>query len=160
MSDTKYAGFWLRFVAIIIDGIILWIVNMILLTPVLGMLGMNLAAGGFDFASMSEGDVIEMATTFVKAAVLGSIVMRVVDLLYHSAMEASKFQGSVGKIALGLKVTDKNGDKLSFVTALLRNLGKIVSGMILFIGYIMAGFTEKKQALHDMFVGTLVVKKN
>jgi uncharacterized RDD family membrane protein YckC len=132
---------------------------MILLSPVLGMLGMNLASGEFDFASMSQGDVVEMVTTFVKAAVLGSIVMRVVDVFYHSLMETSKFQGSVGKIALGLKVTDKNGAKLTFVTAFLRNLGKIVSGMILFICYIMAGFTDKKQALHDMFVGTLVVKK-
>ena len=105
MSVNNYAGFWLRFVAIIIDGIILWIVNMIILSPVMGMIGLNLATGGFDFSSMNEGDIIQMATTLIQAAVLGSIVMRVVDLLYHSAMESSKFQGSVGKMALGLKVT-------------------------------------------------------
>jgi len=60
---------------------------------------------------------------------------------------------------LGLKVTDMNGEKLDFSKSLIRNLGKIISGIILYIGYIMAGFTEKKQALHDMIASTLVVKK-
>jgi uncharacterized RDD family membrane protein YckC len=62
-------------------------------------------------------------------------------------------------MVLGLKVTDVNDGKLDFIKALVRNLSKIISGMILLIGYIMAGFTEKKQALHDMIAGTLVVKK-
>jgi uncharacterized RDD family membrane protein YckC len=80
-------------------------------------------------------------------------------ILYHSLMESSGKQGSVGKMVLGLKVTDLNGGKLDFVKALIRNAGKIVSYLILLIGYIMAGFTEKKQALHDMIASTLVVKK-
>lgn len=157
MSENKYAGFWLRFVAYIIDYIILYVINLIIIAPVLGMVGMG--AASMDFQSMTEGDIITMVTSILMAVVAGSIVLMVVNLLYYTLMEASKFQGTVGKIVLGLKVTDKDGGKVSFVTALLRNLGKIVSGAILLIGYIMAGFTEKKQALHDMFVGTLVVKK-
>jgi uncharacterized RDD family membrane protein YckC len=74
-------------------------------------------------------------------------------------METSKYQGTIGKIALGLKVTDMNGDKLDISKSLIRNLGKIISGIILYVGYMMAGFTEKKQALHDIIAGTLVVKK-
>lgn len=65
----------------------------------------------------------------------------------------------MGKIALGLKVTDMNGQKIDFVKALTRNIAKILSAILLLIGYIMAGFTEKKQALHDVLTGCLVVKK-
>lgn len=65
----------------------------------------------------------------------------------------------MGKLALGLIVTDENGGKLDLVKALIRNVSKIISSMILLIGYIMAGFTEKKQALHDIIAKTLVVRK-
>jgi uncharacterized RDD family membrane protein YckC len=74
-------------------------------------------------------------------------------------MESSKFQGTVGKLALGLKVTDESGAKLDFIKALTRNLCKIVSSVILLIGYIMAGFTAKKQGLHDIIAKTLVLRK-
>jgi uncharacterized RDD family membrane protein YckC len=74
-------------------------------------------------------------------------------------MESSKYQATVGKLALGLKVTDMDGNNLDFVKALVRNICKIISGMIMGIGYIMAGFTDKKQGLHDMIANTLVVKK-
>jgi uncharacterized RDD family membrane protein YckC len=69
----------------------------------------------------------------------------VLQILYYSFMEASKYQGTVGKIALGLIVTDTNGAKLDFTKALVRNLCKIISGIILCIGYIMAGFTDKNR---------------
>ncbi len=161
MSDTKYAGFWLRFVAILIDGLILGAINFVLLTPIMGMIGMDLASGMSyeNIQAMDYSDIVGVIKTFVMAVALGNLVALAVKVLYNSFMEVSKFQGSVGKLALGLKVTDANGGKLTLVKAVLRNLGKIVSGMILLIGYIMAGFTEKKQALHDMFVGALVVKK-
>ena len=161
MSETNYAGFWLRFVAIIIDGLILGAINFVLLAPVMGMIGMDLASGmSYDnMQGMDYSDIVGTLKTLVMAVALGNLVGLVVKILYNSLMEASKFQGSVGKIALGLKVTDASGNKLSLVKAILRNIGKIVSGMILLIGYIMAGVTEKKQALHDMFVGALVVKK-
>jgi len=159
MSETKYAGFWLRFVAYIIDYIILYVINLIIIAPVLGIIGISTPGAAMDMGSMTEGDILQMVQTVLMAVVAGSIVLMIVNILYYTIMEASKFQGTVGKIALGLKVTDSDGNKLDFVKAFLRNLGKIVSGAIIMIGYIMAGFTEKKQALHDMFVGALVVKK-
>jgi uncharacterized RDD family membrane protein YckC len=61
-------------------------------------------------------------------------------------------------MALGLKVTDTEGRQISFARASGRHFAKILSGMILLIGYIMAGFTERKQALHDVIAGTLVVR--
>jgi uncharacterized RDD family membrane protein YckC len=75
-------------------------------------------------------------------------------------MESSQYQGTFGKMALGLIVTDLEGRPLSFARASGRFFGKIITGMIPFgIGYIMAGFTEKKQALHDMIAGCLVLRK-
>lgn len=160
MENSNYAGFWLRFVAIIIDGIIISILQSVVIMPIFAMLGFGFATtSGFDFNNVSEEDVVGMAVAFIAAVSAIMTVSFVIQTLYFSLMESSKHQATVGKMALGLKVTDTNGDKLDFVKALLRQLGKIVSGMIFLIGYIMAGITDKKQALHDMIAGALVVKK-
>jgi uncharacterized RDD family membrane protein YckC len=74
-------------------------------------------------------------------------------------MESSAWQGTLGKKALGLTVTDLEGRRISFGRATGRYFAKIISTLILCIGYMMAGFTERKQALHDMIAGTLVLRK-
>jgi uncharacterized RDD family membrane protein YckC len=79
--------------------------------------------------------------------------------LYFAMMESSNKMATLGKMAIGIKVTDLNGNRISFGRATGRYFAKILSGMILMIGYIMAGFTEKKQALHDMIASCLVVMK-
>jgi uncharacterized RDD family membrane protein YckC len=78
--------------------------------------------------------------------------------IYEAAMESSSRQATLGKMALGLKVADEQGRRISFARATGRYFAKIISGMILLIGYIMAGFTARKQALHDMIAGTLVTR--
>ena len=152
----NYAGFWKRFGAIIIDGILLWIVQWIALTPILTSMGLVT-----DMTNMASGDVDPMAmlTKLMAIFSISGLISWVVNLLYFSFMESSKFQATIGKLALGIKVTDLGGQKLDFFKALVRNISKIVSSFILLIGYIMAGFTEKKQALHDMIAGTLVINK-
>lgn len=160
MSSPTYAGFWLRFVAYLIDYIIVYVAQSFVLAPIFGALGLSIFAAPniFDDSMSSE----EAIGIFAAAASLLSVAIFVsfaIQILYFSIMESSKSQATVGKIALGLKVTDMNGNKLDFGKALLRNVGKIVSSFILGVGYIMAGFTEKKQALHDMIGGALVVKK-
>lgn len=127
MGDKQYAGFWLRFVALIIDGFILFVVNWAL---------------GRIFGAGSE-----------------SILNTLVSWLYFSLMECSKKQGTLGKMALAIKVTDLSGERISFGRATGRFFAKIISGFILLIGYFMAGWTEKKQALHDMIASSLVVRK-
>jgi uncharacterized RDD family membrane protein YckC len=93
-------------------------------------------------------------------AYFGAILLIIVALwLYYALMESSSKQATLGKLALGIVVTDLNGNRISFGRATGRYFGKIVSGMIFAIGYIMAGFTEKKQALHDMIASCLVVLK-
>jgi len=157
--NTNYAGFWMRFLAWIIDYIIIYVAQAFIVVPVLGVVGFNFANKIASGQDMAEGDAIAMVMTAVAAASAVALLVIVLQILYYSLMEASKYQGTVGKIALGLIVTDANGAKLDFTKALVRNLCKIISGIILGIGYIMAGFTDKKQALHDMIASTLVVKK-
>jgi uncharacterized RDD family membrane protein YckC len=76
--------------------------------------------------------------------------------LYEAFMESSSYQATLGKMIFGMKVTDLNGNRISFERATGRHFAKWLSAMILFIGYIMVGFTERKQGLHDLLAGTLV----
>lgn len=131
MDDVRYAGFWLRFVAYLVDGVLLWVVNLII-----GLLFGNTAGLG-----------------------AASIIEVVFAWLYFSLMESSSTQATLGKMLLGIKVTTLDGERIGFGRATGRYFGKILSGLILCIGYMMAGWTSQKQALHDMIASTLVVKK-
>jgi len=138
---VEYAGFWLRFCAAFIDGIILGIGGFIV-----GMGVGVLIVIGF------QGD--DLAIQIVSQTV--GIVM---SWLYAAFMESSQMQATLGKMAIGIKVTDVAGNRITFGRATGRFFAKYLSMLTLLIGYIMAGFTEKKQALHDMLAGTLVVRK-
>jgi uncharacterized RDD family membrane protein YckC len=135
-SIVEYAGFWKRFAALIIDSIIITIVTYIIYLMIPAML-----SGG-----RPESEVF-----------LGWIVWMIVNWLYEAVMESSSGQATLGKMALGIIVTDYEGKRISFGRATGRLFAKIISGLLLLIGYIMAGFTERKQALHDMIAETLVV---
>jgi uncharacterized RDD family membrane protein YckC len=152
----NYAGFWLRLVAILIDGIILSILQFVVLAPILAAIGIGASN---EIANGSDADTVALAAQL--AALFGTVglIGQAVNILYFSFMESSKYQATVGKLALGLIVTDLNGGKLDFVKALIRNVSKIISTITLGIGYLLAAFTDKKQALHDMIASTLVVKK-
>ena len=82
----------------------------------------------------------------------------VVGWLYYAGMESSARQATLGKMALGLAVTDLSGQRVSFLRATGRYFAKILSALILLVGFVMVAFTEKKQGLHDMIASTLVVK--
>lgn len=157
--NTNYAGFWIRFVAIIIDGILISIVRAFLVVPVLAMIGISFASEAQNFDPNNMDQLMPMIATIIAAAGAIALLSTVIWVLYGTLMEASKYQATIGKLALGLIVTDINGAKLDFSKSLVRNLGKLLSNFILLIGYIMAAFTEKKQGLHDIIAGTLVVKK-
>jgi uncharacterized RDD family membrane protein YckC len=138
-----YAGFWLRFAALMIDMVIFFVFNAI----VLGILGIN-------FINSSDP---EAALT----GVLGYYgIIQIGAILYFTLMESSAWQATLGKRAVGIIVTDLNGQRISFPRALGRYFGKILSGIVLLIGYIMAAFTDRKQALHDLVASTLVIKGN
>jgi uncharacterized RDD family membrane protein YckC len=157
--NTSYAGFWLRFVAIIIDGIIVGVAQSFIIIPILAAVGIGFAGGMHNMDMSNPDDVMGMVGGIMAMAGTYWILAMTIQILYFSFMESSKFQATFGKLALGLMVTDMSGGKLDFGKAFVRNLCKIISNFTLLIGYIMAGFTEKKQALHDIIAGTLVVKK-
>lgn len=157
--NTPYAGFWLRFVAYVIDYIIIYVVQSFIFIPVLGLLGITFASNVENMENMSDAEALGMMGSFMAIAGATALLTTIIAILYWSLMESSKYQATVGKLALGLKVTDMEGKSLDLTKSIIRNACKIISGMIILIGYIMAGFTEKKQGLHDIIAGTLVVKK-
>lgn len=155
--SSPYAGFWLRFVAHLIDGAIIGVV----LLMALGFLAVFTGLGAVIHnlhAGEDPGAIFALlGVTFILALVGVGVIG---GWLYYALMESSSWQATLGKKALSLQVTDLAGRPISFGRASGRHFSKIISGLIPFaIGYIMAGFTEKKQALHDMIASCLVIRK-
>jgi uncharacterized RDD family membrane protein YckC len=88
----------------------------------------------------------------------GSLLSIVLGWIYFAGMESGSGQATVGKKAMGLKVTDSNGHRIGFGQATGRHFGRYISAIILCIGYLMMLWDDKKQTLHDKMAGTLVVK--
>lgn len=153
---VHYAGFWRRFAAYLIDHILLGVVSFLMFIPALAFLGIGIGT------SMTEEDIGTGAgfiLAFVAAYVAAILFILIARWIYYALMESSNLQGTLGKMALGIKVTDLQGNRVTFGRATGRYFGRILSSLILEIGFIMAGFTEKKQALHDIIAGCLVVMK-
>jgi uncharacterized RDD family membrane protein YckC len=140
---VKYAGFWKRFAAYFLDMIIVgsvaWVVSF-----VIGFIIGLMFAGSFES---------ELLLLFLVPVIL------ILDWLYFALMESSSKRATLGKMALGIIVTDLEGKRISFGRATGRFFSKILSGIIIYIGFIMVAFTDKKQGLHDMTAGTLVIAK-
>jgi uncharacterized RDD family membrane protein YckC len=158
LPPLPYAGFWLRFVAYFIDSLLIGaVMGVILVIAVIGM-------GGLAFIRtlpdrFNSNDPALIAPFFVLYFLLIGVTLAG-GWLYYAMMESSPRRGTFGKVVMGLTVTDLNAQQITFGRASGRFFAKIVTGLIpLGIGYIMAGFTEKKQALHDMIASCLVLKK-
>jgi uncharacterized RDD family membrane protein YckC len=145
---VRYGGFWIRFVAAIIDGILVQVV----VVPVGALLGGMIGVAGVAARMPGEG-------TRLVAVIVGAALGLLASWIYEAAMESSSLQSTLGKMIFGMKVTDLNRNRISFARATGRHFAKYLSSMILFIGYIMAGFTERKQALHDIIASTVVVRR-
>src|SRR5689334_15563282 len=142
MSEPEYrfAGFWWRLLAYLIDSFIFWIVEGI----IGALIWVRLAAS----SKSQDGAPADFA--------LFSIIW---VWLYYALLEGSYWRATPGKKACGLIVTDKNGERISCGRAIGRHFAKFLSALILMNGFIMAGCTRRKQALHDLICGTLVLKK-
>jgi uncharacterized RDD family membrane protein YckC/type II secretory pathway pseudopilin PulG len=138
-----YAGFWKRVGAYLIDSILLW-GSAFALGVVIGIAG----------EGKGEDSLANLAGAWVPLASVGLFVV------YYALMESSARQATLGKLALGIKVTGADGRRIGVGRALARYFGKFISSAILGIGFMMAGWTGRKQALHDMIAGTLVVDRN
>jgi uncharacterized RDD family membrane protein YckC len=137
-DNVVYSGFWRRFAAYLIDLVIVSLVVLILSAT----MGFSVGIGGVGGPG---------------ASVLGILIAVAAPWLYWAGMESSKHQATIGKMAMGMAVTDQFNNRISFLRASVRYYGKLLSGLTLLIGFIMAGFTQRKQALHDMLAGSLVV---
>jgi len=146
---VRYAGFWKRLAALLIDSFILAIPGGVLGAVTGAIAGMVLGAQG-----ASQQTILSVCQ------VLGFITGVTMRLLYFSLMESSSRQATLGKMVLGIIVINKSGERLSFGHAVVRHFAKFVSVITLCIGYIMAAFTGRKQALHDLIVSTYVIDKN
>jgi len=137
-EGLPYGGFWVRLAAHFVDGFIIG-VGVFVIAFVLGFAATMLGSGG--------GEVVSTGIS------LGMVVM---SQLYHAYFVSSAKMATPGKRLCGLFVTDLEGHRLSFGRALWRNVAALFSYLTLYIGFIMAAFTERKQALHDKIAGTLV----
>ena len=137
-DEQQYGGFWARAVALVVDNAVVFVVLLVV------AFAMGMVAGILGMEGMAE--------------IIGWVAMTVVPFLYWPLLESSGWQATVGKRLMGLQVTDLEGNRLSFVHALLRAFAKIVSGIPFGIGFLIAAFTARKQALHDIIVKTLVVR--
>ena len=140
VSEYAFAGFWKRFIAYIIDAILFSLAFALIIS----MLGGSI----FSFNS-------ESPTAFGAAGIY--LMDYPAWWLYFALMESSNSQGTIGKKIMGIKVTDREGQPVRFAQATGRHFSAVISQMIFSIGYLMAAFTARKQALHDMVAGTLVV---
>jgi len=138
-----FAGFWRRFAAYTIDAVIIGFV----MNSMYWFIRNQIQIG-------SSFDVSENMTN-----VIFSLLNGIFCWCYFSGMESSPLQATLGKWLVGIYVTDMEGNRIGFGKATGRFFSKIISAIILTVGYWLAGFTAKKQALHDMIAGSLVLKK-
>jgi len=138
----NYAGFWIRFAALAIDGFILWIISFFLFIPI-----------GF-LTPKSKDDPFVFLSFMPLIILLQYAIPAVYDTWF-----VGKYGATPGKMACSLKVVVEDGSRVSYLRALGRHFGKWISSMILAIGFIMAAFDDQKRTLHDRICETRVVRK-
>ncbi|TAL74130.1 MAG: RDD family protein [Rhodanobacter sp.] len=148
-----YAGFWKRLAAFIIDTIILSIAFKLLGT----FFGVSAAEEAMKQQMLGGMSLLEAYRGFYLNTWVYSTLTTAITWLYFASLESSAWQATVGKLALGVRVTDLAGHRISFARGLGRYAAKFLSYLILLIGFLMIGFTARKQGLHDLIASTLVL---
>ena len=108
-------------------------------------------------AEGEEPDPVALTAVFEGAAQLLALFF---SWMYFALMESSRLQATLGKLAVGIKVTDLAGNRIGFEKATWRYFGKFISALPLLGGFVMAAFTARRQALHDRMAGCLVVNRH
>lgn len=149
-TTPLYAGFWIRLCAFAIDWMILLAATVLLFIPLAILAGIGQAVvipAPFEF-----GLIWSIGSSYCWEII-------VIHWLYFALMESSAWGATFGKRALGISVTDMNGNRIGFARATGRYFAKYLSAFIMMLGYVMAAFTSKKQALHDMIAETVVMRR-
>jgi uncharacterized RDD family membrane protein YckC len=143
-----YAGFWLRGAAYILDSFLLGlVVGLVILVPLIRR------------GAIPADNPWVLFTGTSRQIVAIQLLVTMASWLYFASFESSKWQATPGKRAFGLRVTDLQGNPISFARASGRYFGKIISGTLFMIGFAIAGITPRKQALHDIIARCLVLRK-
>jgi len=142
-----YAGFWIRFVAVFLDGIILWIVNT----------GIGFAAGAGFYQSFGAGPRAMPGVVWGRQLML--LFISIFIGVAYEVLLIGAYGATLGKMACKIRVVVADGSKVSYLRSLGRYFAKMLSGIICAIGYLMAAFDEEKRALHDRICSTRVVIK-
>jgi uncharacterized RDD family membrane protein YckC len=151
-DQTKYAGFWIRLCAGILD---IFFVSCLMFVYYLACL----VLGGFlTMILLFSLHMDSVAILLIPCSILAFAFGCIVSIIYEPLMLSSKYQATLGMMVINLKIVDTNLRPIGFLRAFLRLLAQIISQIIFYIGYLMIAFTEKKQGLHDMMVGTLVIR--
>lgn len=150
-GDVVYAGFWRRWAALFIDSILVAMASYVVL--LVAMLVFGLGFGMFTPPS----DPGQFQTSQIVTILVMYIVGPLLSALYYVLQESSEAQATLGKRLLGIKVTDMEGRRLSRKHALGRWFSHLLCYVTMYIGYLVVAFTDRKQGLHDMVAGTLVV---
>ncbi|HEY4362537.1 MAG TPA: RDD family protein [Bryobacteraceae bacterium] len=152
-GGRRYAGFWIRFLALFIDGVILGVVSMIIRIPLV-MIGIGGAAATANLDN--PGDVAAILPMIMGLIGISVIIQLVLTILYQVYFLTSR-GATPGKMALGLKVIRADGGPISAGLAIGRFFAFMLSGLTLYIGFIIAGFDAEKRSLHDRICDTRVV---
>jgi len=147
VTTLRYAGFWIRFLARIVDGLILGLVNFVVTMP-LGIASFGFLTGTPDLSDIASMVGMILLATTIKVAIAG---------VYEITLTTMK-GATLGKMALGLKVVRPDGSGISAGRSAGRFFGTWLSGVILCIGYIIAAFDDEKRSLHDRLCDTRVIR--
>jgi uncharacterized RDD family membrane protein YckC len=150
----QFGGFWLRFVAKIIDGVALAVLQIPLLIATI-----PLSVHYSPAVRIARGESAEGAFGPYVAIQAASLLIRLLLALGYNTFFVGKFGATPGKLCLGLQTVRSDFTQISYRTALLRSLAEMISYSLCYLGYIMAAFDDQKRALHDHLCHTRVVKK-
>ncbi len=153
--DLPYATFVQRLIALVFDMII-FVLGITLLSLLLQPVGLRLLP---DMGGMSVSEFMTYYQNNPESLRAYNLTITALNILYHAHFESSAKQATPGKQLMKIIVTDKVGKRLTLWQAIMRNTGKIISQMIVFIGYFMCLFTKKKQTLHDIMADALVIRQ-
>jgi uncharacterized RDD family membrane protein YckC len=154
-----YAGLGRRIVAFIVDKILILLLDVV----AVAVLGLFRGLQNLYFFAVQGAPVESLTPEGTSAALFGSIVAAygiviiVIPWLYYAGFESSRSQATPGKLLMRIIVTDLEGNKPTFARVTLRHFAKIISTLIIFLGFLMIGLTKKRQGLHDKIAGCLVL---
>ncbi len=167
MLPTRYASFFKRFIAHLVDVFLANLLTALLVIPVAlmfvsgGILSRFLLLQPWDLGSGTDPEeILELIVEMIPVpfVVMWIVIFASLYWLYFAIFESSPRQATPGKMMLGIFVTDIYGRRISFLRALGRTLGKVLSKAFCYLGYILALFTDRSQAFHDLLANTLVLE--